>query len=92
MPIYEYQCPKCSYLFEKLQKMSDPAITTCPECSADGVKKLISNTNFQLKGTGWYATDFRDADKKRANAKQTSVTDTSATGTSTTDTKSDSAD
>jgi putative FmdB family regulatory protein len=82
MPIYEYQCAKCGYLFEKLQKMSDPAISTCPQCQAEQVKKLISHTSFQLKGTGWYVTDFKDSDKKRAKAKQDQQKQASGTGTS----------
>ena len=56
MPIYEYQCQKCG-TFEATQKITDKALTKCPSCKGK-VKKLISNTSFQLKGTGWYVTDY----------------------------------
>ncbi|MBI4514910.1 MAG: zinc ribbon domain-containing protein [Deltaproteobacteria bacterium] len=56
MPIYEYGCPKCGH-FELVQKFSDPALKRCPTCKGK-VAKLMSNTSFQLKGTGWYATDY----------------------------------
>jgi putative FmdB family regulatory protein len=56
MPIYEYQCEKCG-TFETTQKITDKPLAKCPTCKAK-VKKLISNTSFQLKGTGWYITDY----------------------------------
>ena len=56
MPIYEYQCQKCG-TFEATQRITDKALNKCPTCKAK-VKKLISNTSFQLKGTGWYVTDY----------------------------------
>ena len=56
MPIYEYQCEKCG-TFEATQRITDKPLTKCPTCKAK-VKKLISNTSFQLKGTGWYITDY----------------------------------
>ena len=56
MPIYEYQCQKCG-TFEATQKITDKALAKCPTCKGK-VKKLISNTSFQLKGTGWYVTDY----------------------------------
>ena len=59
MPIYEYRCTDCSHDFSKLQKVSaDPP--ACPECGHDEVAKKVSRTTFQLKGGGWYVTDFRD--------------------------------
>lgn len=64
MPIYEYKCPSCKHQFEILQKMSDDPLMQCPNCHKDGLEKVISSTQFQLKGTGWYVTDFRDKDKK----------------------------
>ncbi|HUI26003.1 MAG TPA: zinc ribbon domain-containing protein [Candidatus Kryptonia bacterium] len=60
MPIYEYQCPKCGR-FELMQKVSEPALKRCPTCKTK-VSKLISNTSFQLKGTGWYVTDYARKD------------------------------
>lgn len=59
MPTYEYQCSACGHLFEVFQKISDLPIETCPDCQGNTVKKLLSPSGFQLKGTGWYATDFR---------------------------------
>ena len=56
MPIYEYQCQKCG-TFEATQRITDKALAKCPTCKGK-VKKLISNTSFQLKGTGWYITDY----------------------------------
>lgn len=56
MPIYEYDCPKCGH-FELIRKFSDPPLKKCPTCKK-AVKKLMSNTSFQLKGTGWYVTDY----------------------------------
>ena len=56
MPIYEYQCQKCG-TFETTQKITDKPLAKCPTCKGK-VKKLISNTSFQLKGTGWYITDY----------------------------------
>ena len=61
MPIYEYHCGKCGD-FEIMQKMSDKPLTTCPTCRRK-VTKLISSTSFQLKGSGWYATDFKGGGK-----------------------------
>jgi putative FmdB family regulatory protein len=59
MPIYEYRCQSCGVLKEHLQKMSDPVLTACPECGSSQYTKLISAAGFQLKGSGWYATDFK---------------------------------
>jgi putative FmdB family regulatory protein len=57
MPIYEYTCPACGHAFEKMQKVSDPA-PGCPSCGAVQVHKQVSRTSFQLKGGGWYVTDY----------------------------------
>ena len=59
MPIYEYQCKACGHHLEELQKVSDPVLVTCPACGKAALEKLVSHTSFQLKGTGWYATDFK---------------------------------
>jgi len=66
MPFYEYQCQACGHEFEKLQKISDDALKDCPSCSKSELKKLISAAGFQLKGSGWYATDFKDSGKKKS--------------------------
>ena len=57
MPIYEYGCAKCGHQTEVWQKFSDPPITTCEKCKGK-MKKLISQSSFHLKGTGWYVTDY----------------------------------
>lgn len=59
MPIYEYRCTACGHTLETLQKMSDPALTDCPACGKAALSKLVSAAGFQLKGSGWYATDFK---------------------------------
>lgn len=59
MPIYEYRCESCGYQKDHLQKMSDDPLTVCPSCSAPSYRKQLSAAGFQLKGTGWYATDFK---------------------------------
>ena len=67
MPIYEYECGKCG-VFEHSQRMSDAALSKCPTCRRK-VRRLISNTSFQLKGTGWYVTDYARADGQKKGAK-----------------------
>jgi putative FmdB family regulatory protein len=57
MPIYEYQCAACGQIVEKWQKFSEAPLTTCPVCGGD-MSKLISSCAFQLKGSGWYVTDY----------------------------------
>lgn len=59
MPIYAYQCTSCGHAKDVLQKISDPVLTTCPSCGAESFQKQITAAGFQLKGSGWYATDFR---------------------------------
>lgn len=59
MPIYEYRCTSCGFQKDHLQKMSDDPLTHCPTCGAEGYTKLLSAAGFQLKGSGWYATDFK---------------------------------
>jgi putative FmdB family regulatory protein len=66
MPIYEYRCSSCGFQKEYLQKVSDPLLTRCPECSKDTFSKLLSAAGFQLKGSGWYATDFKNGGSKPA--------------------------
>ena len=64
MPIYEYQCQGCANEFETIQKISEAALTTCPSCGKDLLKKKISAVAFRLKGAGWYETDFKSGDKR----------------------------
>jgi putative FmdB family regulatory protein len=66
MPIYEYRCSECGFQDEFLQKHSDPLMTVCPSCGKESFKKLLSAAGFQLKGSGWYATDFKGSGSKPA--------------------------
>jgi putative FmdB family regulatory protein len=59
MPIYAYRCESCGHAKDVLQKMSDPVLSTCPACGAESFKKQVTAAGFQLKGSGWYATDFK---------------------------------
>lgn len=59
MPIYAYKCDSCGFAKDVLQKMSDAPLTDCPECGAAAFKKQVTAAGFQLKGSGWYATDFK---------------------------------
>ncbi|MHB1232201.1 MAG: FmdB family zinc ribbon protein [Burkholderiales bacterium] len=70
MPIYEYRCDACGFQKEFLQKMSDAPLTTCPECNKATLTKLLSAAGFQLKGSGWYATDFKDGAKPKEEKKE----------------------
>lgn len=64
MPIYEYRCSACGFEKDALQKLSDPPLVDCPQCSKPALVKLISAAGFQLKGSGWYATDFKGSGAK----------------------------
>lgn len=59
MPIYAYRCDECGFAKDVLQKVSDPVLTVCPSCGKSSFKKQVTAAGFQLKGTGWYVTDFR---------------------------------
>ncbi|RTZ45417.1 zinc ribbon domain-containing protein [Candidimonas sp. SYP-B2681] len=60
MPIYAYKCSNCDHAQDVLQKMSDPRLTDCPECGQSTYTKQVTAAGFQLKGSGWYVTDFRN--------------------------------
>lgn len=64
MPIYEYQCAKCGFQAEVLQKISDDPLKICPECGKPAMAKMVSAPSFRLKGGGWYETDFKSGKKK----------------------------
>jgi len=91
MPIYEYHCPKCGD-FEVMQKISDKPLGACPTCKRK-VNKLISSTSFQLKGSGWYVTDYarkggsggaeKSAKPEKADSKSESKSDGGGTSTAT---------
>lgn len=60
MPIYAYKCAACGFAKDVLQKMSDAPLRQCPQCGAEAFQKQVTAAGFQLKGSGWYVTDFRD--------------------------------
>lgn len=60
MPIYAYRCADCGHTKDVLRKLSDPPLTTCPACGAEAFEKQVTAAGFQLKGSGWYVTDFRN--------------------------------
>ena len=64
MPIYAYKCESCGHAKDVLQKISDAPLTECPACGAPGFRKQVTAAGFQLKGSGWYATDFRNGGAK----------------------------
>jgi putative FmdB family regulatory protein len=66
MPIYAYKCDACGHAKDVLQKMSDPQLTDCPSCGQAAFKKQLTAAGFQLKGTGWYVTDFREGGGKNS--------------------------
>ncbi len=68
MPIYEYTCQKCGRRLEVMQKMSDKPLTRCPECKGK-LEKIFSQTSFQLKGSGWYVTDYTSRGKSEKSEK-----------------------
>ena len=72
MPIYEYRCDACGHKEEHLQKVSEAPLTVCPACGKPEYRKQLSAAGFQLKGTGWYATDFKGAGKKAADKEKKS--------------------
>ncbi|HEY5309840.1 MAG TPA: zinc ribbon domain-containing protein, partial [Casimicrobiaceae bacterium] len=76
MPIYEYKCSACSHELESLQKFSDAPLVKCPACGKDTLTKLVSAAGFQLKGSGWYQTDFRSSGAKPAAASGTGKAET----------------
>ena len=92
MPIYAYKCSSCGHTKDVLQKISADPLTVCPACSAATFAKQLTAPGFQLKGSGWYVTDFRDAKKPAADAKsEVAKTDAGSDGKAETkpETKSD---
>ena len=85
MPIYEYRCEVCGHQEEFLQKASEPQLTECPVCHKPTFSKMLSAAGFQLKGSGWYATDFKSKSakpaEKKADAKPDAKTDSTTTET-----------
>jgi putative FmdB family regulatory protein len=68
MPIYEYRCQSCGFEKEYLQKLSDAPISQCPSCGKADMVKMVTAAGFQLKGSGWYATDFKGGPKPTGKA------------------------
>ena len=85
MPIYEYRCGSCGHELEALQKFSDSPLKQCPSCGQSHLHKLVSAAGFQLKGSGWYATDFKNSGKPAAKSDAAPKTDAAPKG----DSKSD---
>lgn len=77
MPIYEYECKKCGLIFEHSQKISEPNLTQCKECDGE-VQKIISQSSFHLKGSGWYVTDYAG---KKSGSVSSSTPDTASKDT-----------
>jgi putative FmdB family regulatory protein len=71
MPIYAYRCASCGFANDHLQKISDPALETCPACGQATYVKQLTAAGFQLKGSGWYVTDFKDGQKRQPSSKET---------------------
>ena len=93
MPIYAYRCEACGFAKDVLQKISDAPLTDCPECGKAEFKKQLTAAGFQLKGTGWYVTDFRGGSggSSGTSAPATAAsTDTGSSSASTTTAASDS--
>jgi putative FmdB family regulatory protein len=88
VPIYEYRCEECGHQDEHLQKFSEAPFSICPACKKATYKKQLSAAGFQLKGSGWYATDFKTAAKKPAEKKADLKSD--AKGETKSDSKSES--
>ena len=92
MPIYEYACDQCGHVFDVLQKMSEDPLKFCPECGADGLRKLLSAPAFRLKGGGWYETDFKTGDKRNLHGDGGKKKDKSSDASSSKSDKSDKSD
>lgn len=82
MPIYEYECTACGHKLEAIQKMTDQPLTACPKCQKPSLQKLVSAAGFQLKGTGWYATDFKNKGKSDTKTETKSDSSTGSTSSS----------
>lgn len=82
MPLYEYQCTDCGKSIEILQKVNDQPPVACPECGKDQLKRKVSATRFQLKGTGWYVTDFKNKKENSPTESKTAEPKTADSETS----------
>jgi putative FmdB family regulatory protein len=82
MPIYAYKCSACGFAKDALQKMSDAPLTVCPACGASAFEKQVTAAGFQLKGSGWYVTDFRDGGGKKSEPATSSASGESSSSPS----------
>ncbi len=78
MPIYEYRCDLCGHFQEAIQKMSDAPLKLCAKCNQEGLARVLSKTSFVLKGSGWYATDYKPAPKESASESSSSSSSSSS--------------
>jgi len=83
MPIYEYRCNECGHKLESLQKLADAPLVICPACGKNALSKLVSAAGFQLKGSGWYATDFKGSGSKPAKPPAETSSETKSSDTAT---------
>jgi len=86
MPIYAYRCDECGFAKDVLQKISDPVLTVCPSCGKSSFKKQVTAAGFQLKGTGWYVTDFRGGSAPATGTAPSASSDAGAGSTGSTET------
>jgi putative FmdB family regulatory protein len=86
MPIYEYKCNNCGHEYELIQKMSDAPNTECENCHKNSAQRLVSAPGFQLKGTGWYETDFKNKGKPKVAPDNASASTDVGTQTTTKET------
>ena len=87
MPIYSYRCESCEHTQDVLQKISDLPLVVCPSCGASAFRKQVTAAGFQLKGSGWYATDFRNPPATKGDAKSKPEKEAGATDTASSDEK-----
>ncbi|HVG05644.1 MAG TPA: zinc ribbon domain-containing protein [Burkholderiaceae bacterium] len=95
MPIYAYKCAECGHELDVIRKVSDPPLTECPQCTKPALVKQVTAAGFQLKGAGWYVTDFRDQGKKKEKGKPEEPSKTEAADAKTeakSDTKTEATD
>lgn len=87
MPIYEYQCDSCDCRFEVMQRMTESPLATCDKCGGP-VRRLISQTSFVLKGSGWYVTDYPSESRKKAMSQEKTGSDSKSSDSKSSDSKS----
>ncbi|MYN12761.1 zinc ribbon domain-containing protein [Pusillimonas sp. TS35] len=91
MPIYAYKCTACGHAQDVLQKISDPVLTVCPECGQSTYAKQVTAAGFQLKGSGWYVTDFRNNGSKGTSASSSATEGGASAGSTASDASASSA-